>query len=56
MFVWFCFVLLFIVVNGEGKLFFIFVEFIEDGNFRGMGKSYFEGMGVMDEFVSVYID
>ncbi|AJI84230.1 TPA: GPO family capsid scaffolding protein [Yersinia enterocolitica] len=56
MFARLCPALSLIAANGEGKLLFTSAEFTEDGNFRGTGKSYLEGMGVTDEPASVYTD
>ncbi|ATM78696.1 phage capsid protein [Serratia fonticola] len=42
--------------NAEGQLLFCSAEFTPDGNFRGTGKSYLEGLGVTDEPASVYTE
>uniref|UniRef100_UPI00093E9A0E GPO family capsid scaffolding protein n=1 Tax=Candidatus Sodalis sp. SoCistrobi TaxID=1922216 RepID=UPI00093E9A0E len=42
--------------NAEGQLVFCSAEFTPDGNFRGTGKSYLEGLGVTDEPASVYTE
>lgn len=39
--------------NKEGQLIFCSVELTEDGNFRGTGKCYLEGLGVTNEPASV---
>ncbi|MCP9267831.1 GPO family capsid scaffolding protein [Xenorhabdus sp. XENO-1] len=39
--------------NRDGQLLFTSVEFTLDGNFRGTGKTYLEGLGVTDEPASV---
>ncbi|AVD62427.1 MULTISPECIES: GPO family capsid scaffolding protein [Serratia] len=42
--------------NAEGQLLFCSAEFTPDGNFRGTGKSYLEGLGVTDSPASVYTE
>lgn len=42
--------------NVDGQLLFCSAEFTPDGNFRGTGKSYLEGLGVTDEPASVYTE
>ncbi|CNE38879.1 putative capsid scaffolding protein [Yersinia kristensenii] len=42
--------------NVAGQLIFCSAEFTPDGNFRGTGKSYLEGLGVTDEPASVYTE
>lgn len=42
--------------NADGQLLFCSAEFTPDGNFRGTGKSYLEGLGVTDEPASVYTE
>lgn len=42
-----------ISANRNGKLLFCSVEFTKDGNFRGTGRTYLEGLGVTDEPASV---
>lgn len=42
--------------NVDGQLIFCSAEFTLDGNFRGTGKSYLEGLGVTDEPASVYAE
>ncbi|MGJ0626677.1 GPO family capsid scaffolding protein [Xenorhabdus bovienii] len=42
-----------IEANRDGQLLFTSVEFTLNGNFRGTGKTYLEGLGVTDEPASV---
>ncbi|MGC6387243.1 GPO family capsid scaffolding protein [Ewingella sp. S1.OA.A_B6] len=42
-----------IYANRNGKLLFTSVELTPDGNFRGTGRHYLEGLGVTDEPASV---
>ena len=42
--------------NVAGQLIFCSAEFTPDGNFRGTGKSYLEGLGVTDEPARVYTE
>ncbi|MGQ6163734.1 GPO family capsid scaffolding protein [Serratia sp. IR-2025] len=42
--------------NAAGQLVFCSAEFTPDGNFRGTGKSYLEGLAVTDEPASVYTE
>src|SRR5471030_9036 len=42
-----------IYANRNGKLLFTSVELTPDGNFRGSGRHYLEGLGVTDEPASV---
>lgn len=44
------------LANAEDQLFFCSAEFTPDGNFRGTGKTYLEGLVVTDEPASVYVD
>ncbi|MHC5175217.1 GPO family capsid scaffolding protein [Serratia rhizosphaerae] len=42
--------------NVDGQLLFCSAEFTPDGNFRGTGKSYLEGLGVTDSPASVHTE
>lgn len=45
-----------IQANANGQLLFCSAEFTPDGNFRGTGKTYLEGLGVTDSPASVKTD
>lgn len=45
-----------IQANANGQLLFCSAEFTTDGNFRGTGKTYLEGLGVTDSPASVKTD